>query len=96
MLPSLWDENAPLTCLQARAAGVPVLGSDNAGIAEVIRHGEHGLLFPAGDAAALADCMREVILGRLGRHPNPTQPVDPAAHLGRILGLYEAAMRVLA
>jgi glycosyltransferase involved in cell wall biosynthesis len=91
VLPSLWDENAPLTCLQARAAGVPILGSDVAGIAEVIRHGEHGLLFPPGDAAALADCMREVILGRLGRHPNPAQPVAPAAHLERIQGLYRAA-----
>lgn len=91
ILPSLWDENAPLSCLQARAAGVPVLASDVAGIAEVIRHGEHGLLFPPGDSASLADAMREVILGRLGRHPQPSQPVEPTQHLERIQGLYQRA-----
>ncbi|QDU66771.1 glycosyltransferase [Engelhardtia mirabilis] len=89
IMPSLWDENAPLTCLQARAAGIPMLASDVRGISEVIEHGEHGLLFPPGDAAALADAMREVILGRLGRHPNPSLPVGLDEHLDVLEGIYD-------
>lgn len=88
VMPSLWDENAPLTCLQARAAGIPMLASDVRGIAEVIHHGEHGLLFPPGDAGALADAMRAVILGRVGRHPDPALPLDLDAHLDVLEGLY--------
>ncbi|MFT7486348.1 MAG: glycosyltransferase involved in cell wall biosynthesis [Candidatus Paceibacteria bacterium] len=63
LVPSRWMENAPLTILQARAAGVPVIASDVAGVAEVLEHGVHGLLFPAGDASALADAMSKVIRG---------------------------------
>lgn len=88
VMPSLWDENAPLTCLQARAAGIPMIASDVRGISEVIEHGEHGLLFPPGDAAALADAMREVVLGRLGRHPEPDLPVALDAHLDVLEGIY--------
>ena len=43
---------------------------------------------PPGDAAALADAMREVILGRLGRHPAPALPVDLAPHLDVLEGIY--------
>jgi glycosyltransferase involved in cell wall biosynthesis len=93
VMPSEWDENAPLTCLQARAAGIPLLGSDVPGIAEVITDGEHGRLFPVGDAEALADAMREVILGRLGRHPQPRQPLSLHLHLERLLEIYTELRR---
>lgn len=88
VVPSLWDENAPLVCLQARAAGVPVIASDVPGVAEVIRHGEHGLLVPPGDAGALADAMRAVLLGAVGRHPAPRAPMGLAEHVDRVEALY--------
>ncbi len=91
VLPSLWDENAPLSCLQARAAGIPIIGSDVKGIAEVVRVPEDGRLFAAGSAEALADAMREVLLGRLTRHPNPSLPVGHSEHLDRIERLYHEA-----
>lgn len=91
VVPSLWDENAPLVCLQARAAGVPVIGSRVGGVAEVITHGEHGLLVEPDDPVALADALREVLLGRLGRHPAPGLPMGLAAHVDHIERVYAEA-----
>ena len=82
--PSEWDENAPLAVLQARAAGVPVVGSDVPGIAEVVTHGTHGLLFPVGDAGALADALLAVIRGEPGRGLDPGLPLSYDEHLRRI------------
>lgn len=88
VVPSEWDENAPLTILQARAAGVPVIGSDMEGIVEVVDPPHHGLIFPADDAHALADVMREVILGRIGRLPVSPMPMELEEHLDTVLGIY--------
>jgi glycosyltransferase involved in cell wall biosynthesis len=52
--PSLWHENSPLVLLHAQAAGCPVVGSNVAGISELVHDGENGLLFAPGDAPALA------------------------------------------
>ncbi|MEO0649791.1 MAG: glycosyltransferase [Planctomycetota bacterium] len=92
LIPSEWDENAPLTCLQARAAGIPLIGTDVRGIAEVVEHGEHGLLVPLGDPEALADAMREVILGHIGRHPDPALPMDLATHVRRVSEIHRRAL----
>jgi glycosyltransferase involved in cell wall biosynthesis len=88
VVPSEWDENAPLTILQARAAGVPVLGSDMLGVAEVIEPPKYGVCFPVGDAAALADCMRDVVLGRIGRSPDSTMPMTLEDHTGIVRRIY--------
>jgi glycosyltransferase involved in cell wall biosynthesis len=61
VVPSTWYENSPLTIHEARAARVPVIASAIGGIPELVHHGLTGLTFPAGDAAALAACLREVI-----------------------------------
>lgn len=89
-LPAAWDENAPLSLLQARALGVPVLASDVPGISEIVEHGRHGRLFPVGDAAALAEAIEAVAEGRLGRVPAGL-PLSLAAHLEGLEQLYRAA-----
>ena len=91
VVPSLWDENAPLTVLQARAAGVPVVASDVAGIAEVIGP-EHGRLVPPGDAQALADALRTELLARRRRTASPGLPLALALHLDRIEEIHGAAV----
>ena len=53
VVPSVWYENTPFVVLEAFMAGVPVVASDLGGLSEVIRDGENGLLFRAGDAASL-------------------------------------------
>jgi glycosyltransferase involved in cell wall biosynthesis len=91
VVPSEWDENAPLTCLQARAAGVPIVASDVRGIAEVVEHGVHGLLVPPGDPGALADALREVVLRRVARTGRADLPIGLDEHLDRVLALYARA-----
>jgi glycosyltransferase involved in cell wall biosynthesis len=88
VIPSEWDENAPLTILQARAAGVPVIGSDMEGVAEVIEAPRYGVCFPTGDAAALADCMRDVILGRLKRSTESAMPMALDDHIDAVQAIY--------
>lgn len=87
VLPSEWDENAPLTVLQARSAGVPLIASDVAGVREVLEPGVHGLLVPPGDPEALADAMRTVLLGR-GPTPPVGAPLGLSEHLDRVEAVY--------
>ena len=64
VLPSLWVENSPVVIQEAFAAGCPVIASDLGGMRELVRDDVDGRLFPAGDAAALAE-----ILGQVARDP---------------------------
>jgi glycosyltransferase involved in cell wall biosynthesis/GT2 family glycosyltransferase len=61
VVPSLWEENAPLTVEEAFAHGVPVVVSDHGGLAERVRHDVDGLRFPPGDAGALAEALRRLV-----------------------------------
>lgn len=60
VMPSECYENNPLGVIESLCAGVPVIGADIAGIPELIRVPSDtetcpdGLLYPSGDAAALA------------------------------------------
>lgn len=51
--PSL-SEGAPVTHLEAMAAGAPVVATSVGGVPEIIRHEDNGLLVPAGEAEPLA------------------------------------------
>jgi len=64
-IPSRWLETGPLVALEAFAAGVPVLGADLGGIAELVRGGIDGFLVPPDDAAAWA-----VAIGRFAENPH--------------------------
>jgi glycosyltransferase involved in cell wall biosynthesis len=46
VVPSQWLETGPLVVLEAHAAGVPVIGSDLGGIAELVTDDVDGLLVP--------------------------------------------------
>lgn len=64
LIPSTDHEGVPQVGLQALAVKTPVIGSDVGGIPEIIRPGETGAIFPAGDAAALAQCIRRALTDR--------------------------------
>lgn len=91
VVPSLWRENAPLSALEARAAGIPVIASDVPGLSEILEPGTHGALFPAGDAMALADRLRDVILRRIAPRRAPSQPIEHAEHFRRVERLYSSS-----
>jgi glycosyltransferase involved in cell wall biosynthesis len=58
VVPSLWYENAPVTIMEARREGLPVIATDLGGMREAVRDGADGLLFARGDVAALRACLR--------------------------------------
>lgn len=63
-LPSVLGEGVPQIILQALAVQRPVVASDVAGIRQVVRHDETGLLVPPEDPRALAEA-----IVRLLAHP---------------------------
>jgi glycosyltransferase involved in cell wall biosynthesis len=61
VIASTQHEGVPQIGLQALATKTPVIGSDVGGIPEIIRPGETGRIFSAGDPHALAKAIRETL-----------------------------------
>ena len=89
-VPSEWDENAPLAVLQARALGLPVLGSDVGGIRAVLEEPRHGLLVTPGDVEAWKGALARVVDGGLERVARPALPLSLGSHLDRLESMYAA------
>jgi glycosyltransferase involved in cell wall biosynthesis len=98
VIPSECHENAPLALLEAYAAGRPVIGARNGGIPELVREDETGMLYPAGDAGALAEALsrfaalpdaRLSAMGAAGR-AWAERDFSAAIYLKRQLALYDA------
>jgi glycogen synthase len=62
VMPSVWEETAGLAAMEQMMRGRLVIASDVGGLGEIV--GNAGLKCPPGDATALADCMRAVLLNR--------------------------------
>jgi glycosyltransferase involved in cell wall biosynthesis len=98
VIPSECHENAPLALLEAYAAGRPVIGSRIAGIPELVRENETGLLFAPGDADALAAALSQLAqfpdgrvraMGAAGRDW-VERDFNAALYVGRLLSLYDS------
>ena len=89
VVPSVWYENTPFVVLEAFAAGVPVVASDLGGLSEVVRGGENGFLFPAGDARSLGALLQSLAAdpGRLLRLRMPT-PSDICSNYDAVRPAY--------
>lgn len=90
-------EGMPLALLEAMAAGLPVIGSKTGGMADVLRHGENGLLVEPGDQEGLVSCLsllmgseeRRSELGKKARHTvNQHFSLDAVAD--RYIALYQS------
>jgi len=66
VLTSLW-EGLPVTVLESKAAGLPVVATHTGGIAEVITHGVNGYLVPRHDMEAMAGLLYPLLLSRDAR-----------------------------
>lgn len=96
VMPSLW-EACGLLAIEAMCAGVPVLGSDCIGLREVLFGGPSAMA-PAGDAAALAQGIRQAIEApwkdRAADYaPVARQRFDVRRSAEELLGLFEQVLR---
>jgi glycosyltransferase involved in cell wall biosynthesis len=80
------------------ASGAPVIGANIGGIPELISHGEDGLLFPPGDASALARAIAALYgdraqLGRFtSRLAEKMQRHTMGAYLELLMDVYAEAI----
>ena len=94
-VPSQWMETGPLVVYDAFAAGIPVIGADRGGIAELVEHEGNGLLVEASSVGAWAAAIRRLardrdLLGRLCAGVRP--PRTMAAVAGEMRELYGHAL----
>lgn len=61
LFPSLWEEPFGRVLVEAMASGLVVTGTATGGAAEILEHEVSGLVFPPGDAAALADAIQRLL-----------------------------------
>lgn len=94
VVPSIWEENAPLTVEEAFQARLPVLASDHGGLRERVRDGLDGLMFRPSDPADLARMMQRLLdepglLERLGREPRLAPTLE--THAEQVVERYAEA-----
>ena len=95
------NEAYGMAMLEAQAAGLPVVSCASRGVPDVVEHLKTGLLAPAGDEAALAALVRELLLdaGKRSRMSAAAlaftahaRSIDTAAaRLGELLARFPAA-----
>jgi glycosyltransferase involved in cell wall biosynthesis len=68
LVPSQWLETGPLVVYEAFAAGVPVIGSNLGGIAELVKDGENGILVEPHSVSAWTGAITRLV-------ENPDLPV---------------------
>jgi len=97
VFPSLWREPLGLVVLEAAARGVPTIAMRWGGPSETILDGVTGMLLDAADVGKLAAAIREMTpqraasLGRAAYERYWSDPPTLAAHLDRLLAVYDCA-----
>jgi glycosyltransferase involved in cell wall biosynthesis len=98
LLPSRWPENNPMSLLEARAVGIPVICSDMGGLPEMVEHGVDGLMMPSAQPQALSDAIRQLAqdrrlaeeMGRRG-YERLLRDNTPDTHYAQLMAVYENA-----
>ena len=95
VFPSLWYEGQPLTVLEAKALGVPVIVSDACAGREEVEDGVTGLWFKSQDVADLARALRamkdDTLVAAMSRAAYASywrRPLTLDLHVERITALY--------
>ena len=96
-VPSRWLETGPLVVLEAFAAGIPVIGSDLGGIAELVQHETNGLLVETDSISAWSQTIRRccddrAFLEHLRRGVHSPRGMDAVAD--EMLSLYRQAVNL--
>ena len=99
VVPSQWMETGPLVVLEAFAAGVPVLGSNLGGIAELIQNHIDGFLVNGGQGGDWYSALRQLTINpqflTSYRHNLPT-PRSMREVSREMLQLYESVVQASA
>ena len=97
VLPSFGYEMFPITLLEAFSNGLPVIGSAIPALEELVEPGITGLIFPSGDAAALADRVRWALanpaaLDEIGRRARTAyeERYTPEMNFRRLMEIYSS------
>ena len=96
VVPSEWYENCPMSVLEAKAAGRPVIGARIGGIPELVQDGVDGFLHTPGDAEDLAAALRRLeaapfaTLSRNARQ-DVMDRFSTSQHLARLMRVYAEA-----
>ncbi len=101
VLPSRWDENNPMSILEARTLGIPVIVSDRGGLPEMVSDGFDGRIVRAGDVLALREAVRDLAtdharatsLGRTG-HSRFLSDNTAAVHYDALMDTYDKAVKL--
>jgi glycosyltransferase involved in cell wall biosynthesis len=95
IFPSLWYEGQPLTVLEAKAMGTPVVVSDVCAGREEIEHGVSGLWFKSGDVGSLTEAIErlkdDALATRLSKGAYESFWRDPPTlkrHVERVTAVY--------
>ncbi|HRI88611.1 MAG TPA: glycosyltransferase family 4 protein [Candidatus Hydrogenedentes bacterium] len=64
LIPSEWYENCPLALIEAYAYGKPVIGAKIGGLGDMVRDGDTGYQFEAGNVAQLTEVMKKAVNDR--------------------------------
>ena len=99
VVPSECYETFSFAAQEPLARGIPVIASDLGALPELVRDGQTGLLFPAGDADALAERINRLLedprsrreLGARARR-YVAELCDSGSYLGRLMEIYQEAM----
>ncbi len=99
VFPSLWYEGQPLTVLEAKAAGLPIVVSDACAGRDEVDDGETGFWFRSQDADDLADKLERLkddeLIVRMSHAAHDRFWADPptmARHVARLGAVYEDMM----
>ncbi|WP_300320295.1 glycosyltransferase family 4 protein [Accumulibacter sp.] len=99
VLPSICYENFPRTIVEAFACGLPVIASRLGSMAELVKNGETGLLFEAGNCHALAEAMNWALahpeeMAEMGRKARAQYEAEFSAEVNyrRLMAIYQEAI----
>lgn len=99
VFPSLWYEGQPLTVLEAKGLGVPVVVSDACAGTDEVAHGLTGLWFKSSDTDDLARALNELrddarvaSMSRASYESYWRNPPTIDRHVARITGIYRGML----
>jgi len=87
-IPSLWLETGPMVALEAFASGIPVIGCNVGGVAELVKDGINGRLVKMGDVRAWARAIQWIY-----EHPQALE--EWARHIPEVRGSKDVAEDML-